>query len=135
MFWLVNRVAQFCYLRYNQVGAEVRSVVDAHEEQMMERVAAADAMATAMSSRKTAKYLTRFSVDAADELFAKWKALDEYLLVKYIDGNTKQQNEDGTFKTNGHNDFVPAKPLFPGYDKAFLDAIGRSEWGKRLRER
>ena len=135
MFWLVNRVAQFCYLRYNQVGAEVRSVVDAHEMEMMERVAAADAMATAMSPRKAVKYLTRLSVEAADELFYKWKTLDEYLLVKYIDGNTKQQNPDGSFKTNGHNDFVPAKPMFPGYDKQFLDAIGRSEWGKRLKER
>lgn len=133
MFWLVNRVAQFCYLRYNQVGAEVRSVVDAHEEEMIQRVAQADKAASAMSPKKAAKYLTRFSVEAADELFAKWKGLDEYLLVKYIDGNTKQQNADGSFKTNGHCDYVPAKPNFPGYDKSFLETIGRSEEAKKLR--
>ncbi|HBG53624.1 MAG TPA: dipeptidase, partial [Rikenellaceae bacterium] len=31
MFWLCNRIAQFAYLRYNQIGAEVRQAVDDHE--------------------------------------------------------------------------------------------------------
>lgn len=135
MFWLVNRVAQFCYLRYNHIGAEVRTVVDAHEEEMIARLAEVDKAAAAMSPRRAAKYLTRFSVEAADELFAKWKSLDEYLLVKYIDGNTKKQNSDGSFTTNGHCDYVPVAPNYGGYDQSFFDAIGRSEKGKKLRVR
>ena len=38
----------------------------------------------------------------------KWKELDEYLLIKYIDGNVKRQNEDGSFKDNGNGKNIPA---------------------------
>lgn len=137
MFWLVNRVAQFAYLRYNQVGAEVQEVMAAHEERMLEMVVAADKQALKLApgkpNRKVVKYLTNFSVESADQLFEQWKKLDEYLLVKYIDGNTKVQNPDGSFKTNGHCDFVPAKPNNPGYTQSFLETIANSPQGEKLK--
>ena len=126
MFWLQNRIAQFAYLRYNHIGKEVRENVDAHELAMMEAVAAADEAALKLKPGKAVqKYLTDFSVNEAAKLFAKWKALDEYLLVKFIDGNTKRQNEDGSFKNNGHSDRVPPQPLFPGYSDTYKRAVAK----------
>ena len=56
---------------------------------------------------------------------ARWKELDNYLLVKYMDSNIKQE-ENGVFKRNGYG--YPAKPKQPGYPdswkKAVIDATG-----------
>ena len=126
MFWLQNRIAQFAYLRYNHIGKEVREKVDAHENAMMEAVAAADAAALQLKPGKAVqKYLTEFSVGQAAGLFAKWKSLDEYLLVKFIDGNTKHQNPDGSFKNNGHSNRVPPQPMFPGYSDTYKRAVAK----------
>ena len=84
----------------------------------------------ARSEKKAVKYLTDFSVSEADRLFEKWKDLDEYLLVKYIDGNTKKQEADGSFTTNGHTDYVPVTPNFPGYTEEFKRVIAESQSAK-----
>ena len=47
------------------------------------------------------KYVTDYSVMMAQTLFDLWKQMDEYLLVKYIDGNVKGETEPGKFKDNG----------------------------------
>ncbi len=75
------------------------------------------------ASKKAVKYLTDFSVEQAAKLFEKWSALDKYLLVKYIDGNTKHQNPDGSFKNNGHCTTIPPAPAFPGYTDEFKRAM------------
>lgn len=126
MFWLQNRIAQFAYLRYNHIGKEVRENVDAHELAMMDAVAAADAAVLKLKpGKEVQEYLTEFSVKQAGDLFAKWKALDEYLLVKFIDGNTKRQNPDGSFMNNGHSDRVPPQPMFPGYSDTYKRAVAK----------
>ncbi len=128
MFWLQNKIAQFAYLRYNQIGAEVREVIDAHENNMVEVIAKNEAQlldkyGNAKSSKKMVKELTKFSVAQADALFNKWNEFDKYLLVKYIDGNTKKQNEDGSFLNNGHCKTIPPSPNMPGYTEKFKRAI------------
>ena len=128
MFWLQNRIAQFAYLRYNHIGKEVRENIDKHENTMMEMVAQADAEALKMASTSEREnYLTNFSVNQANELFAKWKTLDEYLLVKYIDCNIKRQNEDGSFKNNGHVKHVPPAPIFGGYSDTYKKAVAKEQ--------
>jgi dipeptidase len=128
MFWLQNRIAQFAYLRYNQIGKEVRENIDKHELSMMEMVAQADAEAMKMASTGDREdYLTNFSVHQANQLFNKWKTLDEYLLVKYIDGNIKRQNEDGSFKNNGHVKHVPPAPIYGGYSDTYKKAVAKEQ--------
>ena len=128
MFWLQNRIAQFAYLRYNHIGKEVRENIDRHELSMIEKVAQADAEAMKMANASEREnYLTNFSVNQANELFAKWKTLDEYLLVKYIDGNIKRQNEDGSFKNNGHVKHVPPAPIFGGYSDTYKKAVAKEQ--------
>ncbi|MDD3273161.1 MAG: C69 family dipeptidase, partial [Bacteroidales bacterium] len=136
MFWITNRVAQFAYLRYNQIGEEVRSVIDNHEREMLKKVEETDLKALEvykLKSSEVTNLTTEFSVKSADNLFLKWKKLDEYLLVKFIDGNTKKQNPDGSFKNNGHTDKIPPTPDFPGYTERWKKEVKESA-GKRLRE-
>ncbi|MBQ5517139.1 MAG: C69 family dipeptidase, partial [Bacteroidales bacterium] len=124
MFWLNNRIAQFAYLRYNPVGLEVQERIAEHERQMVDKVAACDAAALAIKNpKKQLKYLTQFSVAEADALFDKWALLDQYLLIKYMDGTVKFQNPDGSFKTNGSVDYIPVSPDWPGYTEKFKRAI------------
>lgn len=128
MFWLQNKIAQFAYLRYNQIGAEVREVIDAHENNMVEIVANNEAKllekySSAKDLKKLVKELTKFSVNEADALFNKWNNFDKYLLVKYIDGNTKKQNSDGSFLNNGNCKTIPPSPIMPGYTEKFKSAI------------
>lgn len=126
LFWIVNRVCQFAYLRYNQIGTEVRGIVDAIENKAIEKVKTIDEQAVAMYRKDPAaarEYLTDFSVNSAQSLFNDWVALDKYLMVKYIDGNTKRQNPDGSFADNGHSKRIPASPIQEGYTQKWKEAV------------
>ena len=122
MFWITNRVAQFAYLRYNIIGKHVRETVDAWELEMLKAVEAADAAVAGMKESKARHYLTNFSVNNAQTLFAKWVELDKYLMVKYIDGNVKGEDEKG-FIDNGNGKDIPGKIQQPGYTETWKRAV------------
>jgi dipeptidase len=147
-FWMTNRVANACYKAYNIMFPTVDAEIDAWENAMMEAVKKADEEALAIykaadsqprkkirrndKARKTIdqyacvrEYLTRFSVDNAQKIFDKWVALEQLLLVTYIDGNVKAQNEDGSFVTNGHTDCIPAGITQPGYTDKWKEATAK----------
>ena len=145
-FWMTNRVANACYKAYNIMFPTVDAAIDAWEASMVEAVAKADQealelykAAEAAPTKKIRRndqcrkvvdkfmpvrmYLTKFSVDNAQEIFNQWVALEQLLLVKYIDGNVKAQNEDGTFVTNEHTDNIPAQITQPGYTEKWKEAV------------
>jgi hypothetical protein len=74
-------------------------------------------------------FLTWFSRTNADQATERWKKLGEYLLVKYIDGNVKKE-ENGSFQRNPYG--LPASPDFPGYDETYYRSIVESA-GERLK--
>ncbi len=124
MFWITNRIAQFAYLRYDVIGKHVRSEIDKWEGAMLEQVKEIDAAIANVSSKpkKAAKIATAFSVGTAQQLFANWKSLDNYLMVKYIDGNVKSEDEKG-FIENGNGKDIPAKIKQPGYSEKWKRAV------------
>lgn len=145
-FWMNNRVTNACYRMYNIMAPTVRAEIDAWENEMIQAVAAADRQALEIyeaalkrprkqirrndALRKVVdpfvdvkQYLTDFSVSNAQKIFNKWVALEQLLLVKYIDGNVKAQNPDGTFVTNGHTDCIPAGITQPGYTDKWKEAV------------
>ena len=145
-FWMTNRVANACYKAYNIMFPTVDAAIDAWEAEMMEAVAKADEQALTLYKEADQKprkqirrndkcrkvvepytsvrdYLTKFSVDNAQKIFGKWVELEQLLLVKFIDGNVKAQNEDGTFVTNEHTDCIPAKITQPGYTAKWKEAV------------
>ena len=124
MFWITNRIAQFAYLRYDYIGAEVRKVIDQWENEKLAELAQTDAQIVKLGSEaKMKKAATKYSVATAQSLWEKWSNLDNYLMVKYIDGNIKKQDAEGNFLNNGHHPAQPAFPDQPGYSEKFLRAI------------
>jgi dipeptidase len=138
MFWLTNRVTNFAYLRYDMIAGEVKGIIDEWENARLAEVASIDASAKKIHDEEghdaTLAYLTKYSVDTAGALFDKWNALDKYLLVKYIDGNVKKQNPDGSFKDNGNDTGapIPASPNFPGYDERWRANVAANDDGTLL---
>jgi hypothetical protein len=65
---------------------------------------------------------TAFSVDKAQQLFNKWEELDKYLMVKYIDGNIKGE-ENGQFVDNGNGKDIPGIIEQPGYSERWKRAV------------
>lgn len=132
-FWIYNRVAQFAYLNYNTVGAEIRKKVDKWENDQIVAVLALDEQMTrkGMTHDKIVKATTKFSVDTAQKMFDEWVALDKYLLVKYIDGNIKKENANG-FIDNGNGKNIPVMPSQPGYSEKWKEAVARDN-GEILR--
>ena len=124
MFWITNRIAQFAYLRYDVIGKHVRSEIDKWENAMLEQVKKIDvAMGNVgYNPKKAAKIATKFSVDAAELLFNHWKNLDNHLMVKYIDGNVKSEDEKG-FIENGNGKDIPDQIKQPGYSEKWKRAV------------
>ena len=122
MFWVTNRIANFAYLRYNVIGKRVREEVDKWENDKLAEVAKVDAKVATLSPKKAQKLLTDYSTVTAQTLFEKWDSLDKYLLVKFIDGNTKAENEKG-FIDNGNGKNIPDKIEQSGYSEKWKRAV------------
>ena len=125
MFWITNRVTQFAYLRYDVIGKKVREYVDIWENNMLENVKQIDiAIGNTPKAKKKAQIATQFSLNGAQQLFDTWVTLDKYLMVKYIDGNVKEE-ENGKFIDNGNGKDIPGKVSQPGYSEKWKRAVAK----------
>ena len=133
MFWITNRIAQFAYLRYNLVGAKVREYVDSWENEVIKAVETMDMHIANISNKekKARQMATDFSVECAQQLFNLWTNLDKYLMVKYIDGNVKGE-ENGKFVDNGNGKDIPGVIKMPGYSENWKRAVAADK-GEILR--
>ena len=124
LFWITNRVAQFAYLRYDLIGKQVREYVDNWENNILKDIENVDnAIAATSKAKKQAKIATAYTLNRAQQLFDKWTELDKYLMVKYIDGNVKGEDENGKFIDNGNGKDIPGKILQPGYSEKWKKAV------------
>lgn len=125
-FWLFNRVTNFAYtMRYDMMSKDILKVVDRWENDALKEVRAIDAAAEILykeSPEMALNFLTDYSVNKAQNLFSTWTELDQYLLVKYLDGNVKQEDANG-FKDNGNGRNIPTSPHFPGYNDKWKRAV------------
>ena len=122
-FWIHNWVANMAYAHYAPMIQDIRPVQYELEDGFDNALAQIDAKAVALLKESPAKaraFLTNYSCTVADAATARWKSLGEYLLVKYMDGNMKKE-ENGSFKDNGHG--LSAMPEFPGYDTRYYKQI------------
>ena len=122
MFWVTNRITNFAYLRYNVIGKRVREEVDKWENERLAEIEKIDAKVAGLSPKRAQKVLSCYSTVTAQALFEKWDSLDKYLLVKYIDGNTKAENEKG-FIDNGNGKNIPDKIEQSGYSEKWKRAV------------
>lgn len=123
-FWVFNRLAHFKYLFYNRVIGDIQKVQNELENLYQNQVKVIDNQALEPFKNnkidETVAMLTEFSSKAGANTVARWKELDNYLLVKYLDSNVKQE-ENGEFKRNPWG--YPVRPQQPGYPDSWKKAV------------
>lgn len=127
-FWACNRVAQACYKMYDQMEPVVRNKIDEWENYQIENAVPQmdEELCTLMNkgrTQKAIKKMTNFTICTAQKIFEEWVELDKLLLVKFIDGNVKAQNPDGSFKHSQYSTGIPEGLTQPGYTEHFKRAI------------
>ncbi len=149
-FWINNRITNACYRMYNIMAPFVRERIDKFENEQMEKVRQNDEKAIelfkkAMGSaerrgkRNSSSYnvmtdtgnsfyavkqlLTNYSVNTAQKIFKEWQDLEITMTVKFIDGNVKAQNEDGSFKHSDFSTGIPDGLTQPGYTDVWKEAV------------
>ena len=129
-FWMCNRIANACYKMYDQMAPVVRNASDEFENYQMDvAVPQMDRRLVELVSkgrtRKAVREMTDFSVNTAMTQFDRWTRLEELLLVKFIDGNVKVQNPDGSFVHSEYSDGIPVGISQPGYTDRWKAAVVR----------
>ena len=119
-FWLFNRVTNFVYSRYKDMIVDLQKVQRELETSFINQVAVNDQSVKNLTDPALTDKLNSFSNGRANQMMNRWNQLDQYLLVKYIDGNVKKE-ENGKFKRSEYNMAVP--PSQPQYPESFYRAI------------
>ena len=155
-FWINNRISNACYKMYNQMAPYVRTRADQFERDQIEhKTHSVDSMAVilynqvaikmqkklsskgdVMVSRtpfsKVVKYVSDYSVKTAQAQFAAWQQLEVELLVKFMDGNVKPQNPDGSFIHSEYSEGMPEKIEHPEYTELWKETVVQ-EHGELIR--
>ena len=129
-FWIYNGVANFAYGKYSFMMPDIKKVQTKWESDFNLLVPAIDKVAVSLSKEDARVFLTNFSVTQAENSTASWKKLGEYLLVKYMDGNIKKEN-DGKFLQNEFH--IPPGIIRAGYPEEFLRGMVKENPGLRVK--
>ena len=132
-FWVNNYVANQAYNRYSQMIPDIRKVQSQLENGALEATEQFEAIAATLTPQEIAEHSQEIADYWAEKATKDYKTLGDFLLVKFMDGNIKNQNEDGSFKRNEYG--LPANPKYGGYDdERYFRAIA-NETGDRLKVR
>ncbi|NLJ00951.1 MAG: dipeptidase [Bacteroidales bacterium] len=122
-FWIHNWVSNMVYTRYSDMSEDMIKVQTRLEDQFEASAPEIEQEAKslyAQSRPEAIRYLTRYTNELVNEGMAEWKKLGEYLMVKYIDGVIKRE-ENGEFLRNPHGQ--PANPIRAGYSNEFYKKL------------
>lgn len=131
-FWAFNKVANFAYLRYDLMSVDIRKLQSTLENRFFSLVPETDKKALALfetNPMQARRVLTDFSVKEANTTVSMWNDLFHFLLVKYMDGNVKQE-KDGKFLRNPYG--YPATPRHVEYPDFWKKLIIESTGDKFL---
>jgi dipeptidase len=131
-FWVFNRVAHFKYLFYDRVMPEIKKVQDELETGFSNDIVKIDADALVLYKEDPSKgrqFLTDYADNSANKTIKRWKDLDNFLLVKFLDGNVKKE-KDGKFLRNQWG--YPQSPSFPGYPETWKEEVIKDTGDKLL---
>lgn len=130
MFWVNNYVANQAYNRYSQMIGDIRQVQSGLERDMEAAALKAETDVAAMDYAAARDYLAGVTNSWTAKATSDYKALGDKLFVKFLDGNIKRQNDDGTFART--SDGMPVSPIYGGYDERYFRSIVEQE-GDRLK--
>lgn len=125
LFWSFNKVTNFVYSRYSDMIVDLQKVQKNLESSFTEEVAELDKQLLKVyenNPEEAIAMMTNFSEAKTSQTFEEWEKLFIYLLVKYVDGNIKCE-ENGRFVTNGDDIRQPAFPDQPEYPENWYRVI------------
>ncbi|MGQ1783581.1 dipeptidase [Saccharicrinis sp. GN24d3] len=131
-FWIFNRVSNQAYGRYSHMIRDIKKVQKKLEDKFEDYGPVIDQAAVNLNKldpQKAKAFITEYSLVQSKITFDAWKQLDEFLMVKYLDGNLHKE-ENGVFLRNEHGN--PYDAEFPGYSKEFYEKIVE-ETGDKLK--
>ncbi len=124
-FWMNNWVANQAYNRYDLMIPDIRKVQTKLEKKYRDSRAQRDAelksLAEAGKMNAVINEVNSEGKEIAKEATDEYRKLAEYLLVRFMDGNMKNLDENGNFKRTEYG--IPAYPSFPGYDEEYYRQI------------
>lgn len=114
-FWIHNWVSNMVYDRYSDKIVHVQELqnkLEADFETNQDQIEK-EALALYETSKPEAlAFLNNYTNTSVTQGLQEWKKMGEYMMVKYLDGVVKKE-ENGKFKRNEHGE--PASPDRPGY--------------------
>lgn len=119
-FWVFNFVSNYAYQRYSDMIQDVQKVQRELEGRFVADQSGTDEVALKLyreSPQLAIDYLTRYSVERGDATVKRWRQLGESLIVKYLDGNVRDE---------------AGKVTHPGYPKSWYRKIAE-ETGDHLK--
>ncbi|GHV43615.1 peptidase C69 [Bacteroidia bacterium] len=131
-FWVFNQVANFAYGKYAFMQPEIKKVQQHWDSYFNELVPKTDAMTVNLSEYDAKKIITEGVNKQSEDLTAAWCALGEYILVKYLDGNVKAE-ENGKFVQNEAK--IPPRIIRPGYPVEFLREMVKEKPDLRVKSK
>ena len=122
-FWMTNWVANQCYSRYEDMKVDVDRVRNKIMDRWDAETDSIDAQAVALLKNSTSDvtaFLNEYTARESNGATEAYKELGIYLLVKYLDGNIKQE-KDGEFARTPYG--MADRPQQPKYSEEFYRAI------------
>ena len=122
-FWMTNWVANQCYSRYEDMKVDVDRVRNKIMDRWDAETDSIDAQAVALLKNSTSDvtaFLNEYTARESNGATEAYKDLGIYLLVKYLDGNIKQE-KDGEFARTPYG--MADHPQQPKYSEEFYRAI------------
>lgn len=93
-FWVFNWVSNYAYSRYSDMIVDIQTAQQELEGGFLARQSEVEKAALALqkqSPQLARDYLTRYSIEQGEKVTERWRLLGQELLVKYIDGNVKDE--------------------------------------------
>ncbi len=131
-FWAHNLVANQAYNRYSQMIPDIRRVQKEREDHNHMTHAQVMEIIKDKPLDEQRQMLTWASHQMADGATQAFFALNDFLTVKFLDGNIKKQNPDGSFKRSETN--LPVQPEYGGYNERYFRSIV-NETGDKFKTR
>jgi len=127
-FWVFQRVSHTAYLFYDRAIVDLRKKQNEFRDKFEAYIPAIDAAAKTLyenDPKLAINFITQYSHNAAYEVVNDWRDLGNFLLVKYLDGNVKQE-KDGEFLRNPWGmPLSPKNPDLPdNYKRAIINETG-----------
>lgn len=134
-FWINNWVANQVYARYSLLYPDVKRVQTEIEDGYEANQPLIEAQALRLyedNPAKAVRLLSDYSNLSAEHATARYKKLGEYLLMKYMDGRMKNEDNGQFAKTPAG---YPASPASPGYNEEYYRKVVEADTTHHLRIR